>query len=148
MQISFGSLTTKKDDRFVLLGIAKSSRRLQSTPTIPAPSHNPITDQRLHNLRHLQRLYNMNATMAPPANAITPPTAFCPAAPVNWVAPPVPVGIIDMLTMLGLVALEPAAQDGTATAERVTITSAAGPVGQAGLIVIVEVAGAVEFWLL
>jgi hypothetical protein len=51
-----------------------------------------------------------------------------------------------MLTIIGLVAFPPALQDGTATAERVTITSAGAADGHPGLTTIVEV-GVVEFWL-
>jgi hypothetical protein len=49
-----------------------------------------------------------------------------------------------MLMIEGLVELdpEPAAQDGTTTAERVTITSAGAADGQPGLIMIVETAAA------
>jgi hypothetical protein len=66
------------------------------------------------------------------------------AAPVNSGIAPVPVGLPimpdpDMLMMLGLVSLLPAAQDGTATAERVTITSAGMADGQPGLTVRVDV---------
>lgn len=60
-----------------------------------------------------------------------------PAAPPPAPSPP---PAMDMLTIVGLVALLPAAQDGTATVERVTITSAGGPVGHAGVIVMIDVA--------
>jgi hypothetical protein len=43
------------------------------------------------------------------------------------------------MMMLGLVSLLPAAQDGTATAERVTITSAGAAKGQPGWTVKVDV---------
>jgi hypothetical protein len=43
------------------------------------------------------------------------------------------------MMMLGLVSLLPAAQDGTATAERVTITSAGAAEGQPGWTVRVDV---------
>lgn len=52
----------------------------------------------------------------------------------------------DMLTIIGFVAL-PASQDGTATAERVTMTSAGAADGQPGVILIVEVAAEGEDWL-
>lgn len=52
---------------------------------------------------------------------------------------------VDMLTIMGFVAF-PAAQDGTATAERVTLTSAGAADGQPGVILIVEV-GTAEDWL-
>jgi len=47
-----------------------------------------------------------------------------------------------MVMMVGLVALEPepASQVGTTTPERVTCTSAAGAEGQAGVILMVEMA--------
>jgi hypothetical protein len=49
-----------------------------------------------------------------------------------------------MVMMVGLVAFEPepepASQVGTTTPERVTFTSAAGAVGQAGVILMVEMA--------
>lgn len=51
----------------------------------------------------------------------------------------------DILTMLGFVSLP--AHDGTATAERVTITSAAGAEGQPGVMLIVEVATGEEVCL-
>jgi hypothetical protein len=53
--------------------------------------------------------------------------------------------LVDMLTIIGFVAF-PAVQEGTATAERVTMTSAGAADGQPGLIMMVEV-GVVEFWL-
>jgi hypothetical protein len=45
-----------------------------------------------------------------------------------------------MLTMTGLVSLAPAAHEGTGALERVTMMSAGAPVGQAGLMVMVDVA--------
>jgi hypothetical protein len=51
-----------------------------------------------------------------------------------------PEGMVAMLTMTGLVSLAPAAHEGTAMAERVTITSAGAAVGQPGLMVMTEVA--------
>jgi hypothetical protein len=69
------------------------------------------------------------------------------AAPVNSGVDPVAVplaGLVvpypGMLTMDGLVLLLPASHEGTATAERVTITSAAAAVGQPGCAVMVVVA--------
>jgi hypothetical protein len=73
------------------------------------------------------------------------------AAPVYCAGLPVPVAMLppmpppDMLTIMGLVAL-PASQVGTATAERVTITSAGAADGQPGLITMVDVASE-AFWL-
>jgi hypothetical protein len=55
--------------------------------------------------------------------------------PAEFVA--LPIAPVDMI--MGLVPL-PAAHEGTTTPERVTITSAGIPVGQAGLMVMVEVA--------
>jgi hypothetical protein len=49
-----------------------------------------------------------------------------------------------MLTMDGLVLLLPASHEGTATAERVTTTSAAAAVGQPGTAVMVVVAWALR----
>lgn len=57
--------------------------------------------------------------------------------------PPPMLMVGDMLTIMGFVAF-PASQDGTATAERVTLTSAGAAEGQPGVIVIVEVAAAGE----
>lgn len=51
----------------------------------------------------------------------------------------------DMLTIIGFVAL-PASHDGTATAERVTMTSAGAAEGQPGVIMIVEVGADGEDW--
>jgi hypothetical protein len=51
----------------------------------------------------------------------------------------------DILTIIGFVAF-PASQDGTAAAERVTVTSAGAAEGQPGVIMIVEVAEG-EDWL-
>jgi hypothetical protein len=77
-----------------------------------------------------------------------PAPVYCAGLPVPVglppTAPPGPI-LIDMLTIIGFVAL-PASQDGTATAERVTMTSAGAADGQPGLIMIVDV-GEVEFWL-
>lgn len=99
--------------------------------------------------------YNIRPATAPnPTIAAKLSTTFLPAAPVNMgipaefvalpIMPPpppmVPLGAIDMLMMDGLVALFPAAHDGTATGERVTMTSAGMPVGQPGLMVMTDVA--------
>jgi hypothetical protein len=56
---------------------------------------------------------------------------------------PLPIAMvdIDMLIMTALVALAPAAHNGTATGDRVTITSAGAAEGQPGLIMMVDVAG-------
>jgi hypothetical protein len=67
------------------------------------------------------------------------------AAPVYWAGMPLPVGLAppmpypDMLTIMGFVAF-PTSHVGTATAERVTMTSAGAAEGQPGLITMVEVA--------
>jgi hypothetical protein len=88
-------------------------------------------------------------TKATPAIAMALPTWLFGAAPVYCAglpptAPPM-LMLVDMLTIIGFVAL-PASQDGTATAERVIITSAGAADGQPGFIMIVDV-GNVEFWL-
>jgi hypothetical protein len=69
---------------------------------------------------------------------------FAAAAPVNSGMLPEAVALPiipdpDIMMMLGLVSLLPAAQDGTATAERVTITSAGAAEGQPGWTVRVDV---------
>jgi hypothetical protein len=88
--------------------------------------------------------HSINATTTPPTASTTPPSNVA-AAPVNCAGIPVPVALealfplaVDILTMTGLVAF-PAAQEGTATAERVTMTSAGAADGQPGVIVMVDV---------
>jgi hypothetical protein len=83
---------------------------------------------------------NKAANPRPPSTTIG---AVLPAAPVNSgdIADPVGLPIMPpplIMLILGFVAF-PAAHDGTGTPERVTITSAGGPVGHAGLMVIVDV---------
>ena len=102
--------------------------------------------------------YNMSPANKPPRTTIDPWLITLLAAPVNCGELPEPVALPDvpavvifapypgMLTMDGFVAL-PASHEGTATADRVTITSAGAVEGQPGVTVMVDVGVALEFWL-
>ena len=94
---------------------------------------------------HTSALYKTH-TAKLPRTTTAASTPILAAAPVNSGVEPVavPDGLVapypGMLTMEGLVLLLPASHEGTATAERVTITSAAAAVGQPGCAVMVVVA--------
>jgi hypothetical protein len=77
----------------------------------------------------------------PLANPLAIPLALPLAIPLPVPLPvPLPTAMVDILMMTGFVSFAAAAQEGTATGERVTITSAGAAEGHPGLTIIVVVA--------